>query len=169
MVEVQEKYYCWKSALESKGLKVNLMKTKVMVSKIGQVTVKPSSEKDPCGICDRKTLLDEALSKSCGNLLHRRCAKNKRLTNTLAIDFKCRKFKGNHKNDEDLKEKLHDDVKTVTEFSYLGDRINSAGVCEAAVNSRTIIGRAIFRECQDSFCRKKFPLKIKGIVYKSCM
>ena len=44
MAELQGKFYSWKSALESKGLKVNLMKTKVMVSKIWQVTVKPSSK-----------------------------------------------------------------------------------------------------------------------------
>ena len=56
MAELQEKIYGWKSALESKGLKVNLMKTKVMVSKIEQVTVKPSSKKDRCGICGRKTM-----------------------------------------------------------------------------------------------------------------
>ena len=37
---------------------MNLVKTKVMVSKIGQVTVKPCSEKDPCGIGGRKTKLD---------------------------------------------------------------------------------------------------------------
>ena len=40
MAELQEKMYGQKSALESKGLKVNQMKTKVMVSKIGHVTVK---------------------------------------------------------------------------------------------------------------------------------
>ena len=34
------KNYTWKRALESKGLNVSLMKTKVMVSKIGQITVK---------------------------------------------------------------------------------------------------------------------------------
>ena len=51
MAELQEKFYGLKSALDSKGLKVNLMKTKVMVSKIGQVTVKSSSKKDPCNIC----------------------------------------------------------------------------------------------------------------------
>ena len=32
MAELQEKFYGWKSALESKGLNVNLVKTKVMVS-----------------------------------------------------------------------------------------------------------------------------------------
>ena len=48
MAELQEKIYGWKSAFESK-----VMKTKVMVSKIGQVTVKPSNKKDPCDICGR--------------------------------------------------------------------------------------------------------------------
>ena len=37
-----------------------------------------------------------------------------------------------HKN-----KKLHDDVETVTEFSYLGDRTNSGVGCVAAVASRT--------------------------------
>ena len=45
MAELLEKTYGWKNALERNGLIVNLMKTKVMVSKIGQVTVKPSSKK----------------------------------------------------------------------------------------------------------------------------
>ena len=52
--ELCETFYRWKSALESKGMKVNLMKTKVTVSKIGQVTVKLSSIKHPCGICGRR-------------------------------------------------------------------------------------------------------------------
>ena len=113
MAELQEKLYGRKSALESKDLKVNLMKTKVTkVSKIGQVIVKPSSKKDPYGICGRKTMLNAALCKSCGNLIHGICAKIKMVTSRLAIEFKCRKCKGYHKNSENQKEKLHDDVET---------------------------------------------------------
>ena len=65
IAELQEKFYGWKSALENKGLKVNLMKSNVVVSKIELVTVKPSSTKDPCGICGRKTMLSAVLCKSC--------------------------------------------------------------------------------------------------------
>ena len=97
MAELQETFYGWRSALESKGLKVNLMKTKVTVSKIGQVAVKPSNKKNPCGICGRKTMLSAILCKSCGNWIHGRCTKTKRVTNRLAIDLKCRKCKGYHK------------------------------------------------------------------------
>ena len=84
---------------------MNLMKTKVIVSKIWQVTVKPSSMKDPCGICGRNTMLNAVLCKSCRNWIHGRCVKIKMVTNRLAIDLKCREYKGCHKNVEGQKEK----------------------------------------------------------------
>ena len=80
MAELPIKFYSLKSALESKGLKVSLVKTKVMVSKIGQINIKPSSKKDPCGFGGRKTMINAALCKSCGNWKHGRCAKFKRAT-----------------------------------------------------------------------------------------
>ena len=43
MAELQKIFYTWKCAHKSKRQKVNLVKTKVMVSKIGQITVKRSS------------------------------------------------------------------------------------------------------------------------------
>ena len=72
---------------------MNLMKTKVMVSNIGQVTVIPSSKKDQCGICGRKAMLNATLCEFCRNLTHGRCAKIKMVTNRLAINLKCRKCK----------------------------------------------------------------------------
>ena len=47
MAELQEKFHGWKSALESRGLKVNPMNTRVIMSEIWQVTLKPSSMKTP--------------------------------------------------------------------------------------------------------------------------
>ena len=70
---------------------------------------------------------------------------------------------------EDQREKWHHDVEAVREFSFMGDRIISGGGCVAAVTSRTRLGWVKFGECQDLLCGKKFPLKIKGIVYKSCV
>ena len=90
----------------------------------------------------------------------------KKVANRLAIDFIYGIYKGHHENWEGQKVELYDDMETVTEFSYLGDTMNSGGGCEVAVTSRTWIGRAKFRECQDLLCGEKFPLKVKGIVYK---
>ena len=85
----------------------------------------------------QETMVNAVLCETCVNWIHGRCAKIKRATTRLAIDFEHRKCKGYHKSVEDQKEKLHDDVETVTEFSYLGDRIKSGGGFVAAVTSRT--------------------------------
>ena len=82
-----------------------------MVKKIEQVTVKPSSMKDPCVIYGRNTMLNAVLCKSCGNWLHGRCARIERLPNRLEIDCKCRKYEGYQENVEEQKENLHDNVK----------------------------------------------------------
>ena len=44
---------------------VNLVKKKVMVSNIGHVSVRPSSNKYPCGMCGRRTMVDAVLCESC--------------------------------------------------------------------------------------------------------
>ena len=63
-------------------------------------------------------MANAVLCKSCGNGIDGRCAKIKGVTNTLKIDFKCRKCKGCHENGDDQEEILHEDVETGTDFSY---------------------------------------------------
>ena len=45
-----------------------------------------------------------------------------------------------------------DEVKTVKEFCYLGDRLNASEKCEAAVTERTKLGWKKFREYGEIFC-----------------
>jgi len=66
-------------------------------------------------------------------------------------------------------ELLCDGVETVIKFLYLGDRLNATGGCEVAVTARTRIGWMKFRECSELLKGKRFSLKIKGKVYKSCV
>ena len=44
-------------------------------------------------------------------------------------------------------ERLCDEVETVIEFTYLGDRVNVGGVCEAAATARARCGWHMYREC----------------------
>ena len=90
MEQLHIKIFCRKRALECKGLKVDLVKTKVMVSKNGQISISPSSKIDPCGIWGRKTI-SAVLCESCGNWIYGRCTQIKRVTNRFTIDLKCRK------------------------------------------------------------------------------
>ena len=48
ILELQETYYCWKSALECTRLKDNPVEIKVMISKNRLITVLPLSMNDPC-------------------------------------------------------------------------------------------------------------------------
>ena len=93
-----KKIKAWKSALVSKGLKVNLVKRKVMVSKIGLISIRLSIKKDRCGICGRKTMANAVLRKSCGSWMNEGCVKTKWVTSTLAIVLRCGKCNECHKN-----------------------------------------------------------------------
>ena len=46
----------------------------------------------------------------------------------------------------ELEETLCDEVETVRELTYLGDRVSAGGGCEAAVTERTRCGCVKFRE-----------------------
>ena len=63
-------------------------------------------------------------------------------------------------------EKLCDEVETVNGFCHLGDRLNASGGCEAAVTARVRIGWVRFRECGELLLGNRFPLKMKGKVYR---
>ena len=66
-------------------------------------------------------------------------------------------------------EKLCDEVETVNGFCYLGDRLNASGGCETAVTARVRIGWVRFRECGELLLGNRFPLKMKGKVYRCCV
>ena len=67
----------------------------------------------------------------------------------------------------DQEEKLYDEVETVREFTYLGDRVSASGGCEAVVTARTRCGWVKFRECSKLLYGRRFPLRRKGSVYES--
>ena len=85
MEGLREKFWKWKEAFESRGLKVNLGKTKVVVSGAeGEVTV---SKIDPCGICGKRVMANSVLCVKCRKWIYGRCAKVKRVTLRLGRDF----------------------------------------------------------------------------------
>ena len=58
-------------------------------------------------------------------------------------------------------------METVREFAYIGDRGSAVRGCEAAVTARTRCTWIRFRECSDLLYGRRFPLMLKGVVYKS--
>ena len=66
-------------------------------------------------------------------------------------------------------EKLCDEVETVNGLCYVGDRLNDSGGCEAAVTARVRIDWVKFRECGELLFGNRFPLEMKGEVYRCCV
>ena len=138
MEDLMERFWNWKNALESKGLKINTRKTKLMVSGSEDKLLK--SKKDPCGVCGRRVMANSELCTKCGSWVHGKCEKIKGATARLAMHFVCLKCKEIMEGLTDSIEKLCDEVKTVNGFCYLGDRLNASGGCEAADTARAKIG-----------------------------
>ena len=51
----------------------------------------------------------------------------------------------------------------------LDDRVNAGGGCEAAVTARARNRWVKFRECGELLNSKRFSMKLKGLVYRSCV
>ena len=92
MEDLKERFWNWKDALESKGLKVNTRKTKLIVS--GSEGELYKSKTDLCEVCGRRVMANSVLCTKCGNWVHGKCAKIKRATARLAMHFVCSKCKG---------------------------------------------------------------------------
>ena len=86
-MNLKEKFFKWKETFESKGLKVNLKKTKVLLSGLKGEALK--SKVDPCAQCDKKVMENLVKCTKCSKWVHDRCAKMKRVTSPLAKGFVC--------------------------------------------------------------------------------
>ena len=85
MENLRQKFLKWKEAFESKGLKANLRKSKVMVSDFkGEIF---ESKVGPYAACNKKVMANSLLCRTCYKLVDGRCAKMKGMPLTLAEDF----------------------------------------------------------------------------------
>ena len=110
---LKDKFSIWKEAFESKGLKVNLWKSKVMVSSDITQDGMSKSRANQCGVCSLRAKAKSALCAQCGRCIHGRCARVKRVTPRFSRNLECRKFEGNIGEAVEQEEKLCDEVETV--------------------------------------------------------
>ena len=135
-----------RSALEVKGLLVNVGKTKMMVSRTkGEIVL---SKIDCSAICGKRVGSNAVCCTQCMKCIHGRCTKLKKLSCSSARHFVCRCTDVGDGTEEPV-EVLCDEVETVKGFCYLGDRLNASGGCETAVTSTVKIGWMKFRECEE--------------------
>ena len=167
MDDLRERFQRWRSALEGKGSKVNVGKTKIMVSGTqGEIVL---SKMDPCGICGKRVGFNAVCCTQCSKWIHGRYTKMKKVTCSSTKHFVCRRCTDVAHGTEEPVEVLCNEVKTVKGFCYLGDRLNASGGCETAVTSRVRIGWMKFRECGELLHGRRFSLRTKRMVDHSCV
>ena len=93
----------------------------------------------------------------------------KKVTCSSARHFVCRRCTDVGDGMKEPVELLCDEVETVKGFCYLGDRLNASGGYKTAVTSRVRIGWMKFRECGELLRGRKFSLRMKRMVYRSCV
>ena len=143
--DLRERFQRWRGALKSKGMKVKIRKTKMMVSGAEGEIVR--SKADSCEICGKRVMSNAVLCTVCKKWIHARCARTKKVSSSFAQQFICRRCEDIGDGKEEPVEVLCDEVETVKGFCYLGDRLNASGACETAVAARVRIGWMKFREC----------------------
>ena len=77
---LRDKSLTWEEAFESKGLKVNVWKTKVMVSSGITQDGLSESNVDPCGVSSLRVKANSVLCVPCGMWIHGFCAAVNRVT-----------------------------------------------------------------------------------------
>ena len=125
------------------------------------------SKLDPCGVCSLRVKANSVFCLQCGKCIHGRCAGMKRLAPKFSRNLTCKKCEVNIGEAVEQEVMLCDEVETVREFTYLGDRVSIDEGCEAAVTARTRCWLVEFWECGELLCGRRFPLLLNGAVYES--
>ena len=160
----------WKNGLESKGLRVNMTKTKFMASGL-DLDVLHESGKFPCAVCRTGVGASSIQCTKCNFWVHKKCSGLKTIKSTS--DYACPRCKG-AKDVRPLDGRPFEEVQVgdstleaVDRFCYLGDMLSSGGGCMAAAIARCRCAWGKFRENLPLLTARALPFKIRGRLFTS--
>ena len=164
--EVESRYTRWKKALQEKGMKINVNKTKAFYTR--RNFARMQMRKYPCSVCGKGMGRNSMQCTKCKHWVHKRCS-GVHESLTREKDFTCKKcIPGVVFEDEDKMISLDgDNIEVVDKFSYLGDVISTEGGAQEAVTSRIRSAWKKFKEVSNVICGRSISLKIRGTLYKS--
>ena len=172
VVYMAAKYKRCKNAVEGKGLKVNVDKTKGMQLSFGKKS--SVSKVDPCGVCGERVGCNSIQCMKCQRWVHRRFSDVPRQVSLLSRRniFVCRTcLRHNCSVVERLEFKTGEDVlEEVEKFCYLGDMISCFGGASQGVSARIGSAWEKFRELSGVLVGKQsLSLMQRGKIYQCCV
>jgi len=170
MDELMVRFESWRRGLEAGGLKVNVQKTKVLVSgrDIGKVTETGSF---PCSVCCRGVGSNSIFCNSCRHWVHKRCSGIKGRLRPDA-QFQCKACNGNKSCSVPTEETVSCEggtLNVVQQFCYLGDTISARGGVDCSITVRIRSAWHKFRELLPLLTSRTLPLRTKGRLYNACV
>ena len=171
---LRENVLRWKECMEAKGLKVNIGKTKVMVSGKNCGDIERTG-KWPCAVCGKGVGSNSIQCTSCNGWVHKRCSGVKGVLARAEGTFVCKVCESVDVNGEsgDVDEgiDLGDGVciENVGKFCYLGDMLNGNGGADSASVARVRCAWRKFKELSGILTKKGVSSKMKGKVYAMCV
>ena len=169
--ELFKKFRVWKANLESKGLHVNVDKTKILVS-AHNAPKSVDRSKFPCGVCNKGVGTNSITCLACGFWVHKLCSNiNSPLKSDT--DFKCKKCRGEVSNASipDIEPVVinGEEIEKVSSFCYLGDFVGQRGGCFDATTARIRSAWKKFRDLLPNLTCLGLLLKSRGYAYNACV
>ena len=167
--ECVERVKAWKQGLESKGLHVNMTKTKLVASGLG-LDILQDSGKFPCAVCRTGVGRSSIWCSKCNLWVHyKKCSGLKTLSEDLSYECpRCRGVPGVRPVDgRPFKEVEVGVLEAVDRFCYLGDMLIAGGGCMAAATARCRCAWGKFRENLPLLTSKPVPFDLRGRLFSS--
>ena len=161
----------WKNGMESKGLRVNMKKTKIMISGSNFGTLKDSG-RFPCAVCRSGVGKNSILCHGCSHWVHKKCTGIVgRLVDVPS--FRCGRCLGTarpidarpcHSMPLDGQE-----LEVVDSFCYLGDMTDAGGGCTRSVINRTRVAWGKFHDLLPILTCRTLSFYTRGYLYATCV
>ena len=170
MDELLVKLRTWRSEMKKKGLRVNMGKTKLMVSG-SNLDVLRKCGKYPCGVCQAGVGRNSIQCGDCRQWVHKKCSTIKGPL-TSDLNFRCARCLGTARPVDGrlVRKVMIGDVKleVVPEFCYLENMLSADGGCELASITRFKRAWAKFHQLLPLLANRHLSLLTRGRVYSTC-
>ena len=165
-----DKLKAWKNGMEQKGLRVNMAKTKFLVSGTGLDVLKKSGQ-FPCAVCLCGVGVNSILCSQCNKWVHKKCsgiAGSLPNNDPAYVCPRCtglaRPIDGRPVTEVDVDGTL---LEAVDKFCYLGDMLDAGGGCDTAIATRCCVAWGKFRKLLPILASRHLSPKIRGQVYEA--
>ena len=168
--EAITRFNTWKRTMGKRGMKVNMEKTKVMVT--GKEPNRRQEEgRYPCGCCGKNVGVNSVLCTECGKWCHKRCS-GLRNVNEAGVHYRCpRCVRGNReqRQEELTMEVDGGELEIVDRFCYLGDVLTCESGAGEAARVRIAAAWNKWREISSLLTNKSIPLRNRAGIYCACV